>query len=169
MVSEFPPRQDGGEIYLAVIGPSDADDAIVRLAEDAGLHVAKAGAILVTGGGGGAMEAACRGAKEAGGRTLGILPGSSRAGANVYLDMSIPTGMGEMRNALVVRSADGLIAVGGGYGTLSEIALALKLGKPLVGIRTWSAVREHGRAGIPTENSPAGAVRALLAQIGAPA
>lgn len=165
MVSEFPPRQIDDEIYLAVIGPADADDPIVRLAEDAGLQVAKAGAILVTGGGAGVMEAACRGAKGAGGRTLGILPGNSRAGANAYLDVSIPTGMGEMRNALVVRTADGLIAVGGGYGTLSEIALALKLGKPLVGIRTWSANSEHGQAGISTESSPAGAVRALLAQI----
>lgn len=83
------------------------------------------------------MEAACRGAKAAGGTTVGILPGSDRSAANPFVDVAIPTGMGEARNALVVRAADGLVAVGGGYGTLSEIALALEAGKRVVGIGSW--------------------------------
>ena len=83
------------------------------------------------------MEAACRGAKEAGGRTLGILPGTDRAAANPFVDTAVPTGLGEARNALVVRAADALIAVGGGYGTLSEIALALKAGKRVIGLDSW--------------------------------
>ena len=83
------------------------------------------------------MEAACRGAKEAGGTTVGILPGSDRAAANEFVDVAIPTGMGEARNTLVVRAADALVAVGGGYGTLSEIALALKAGKRVVGVGSW--------------------------------
>jgi uncharacterized protein (TIGR00725 family) len=83
------------------------------------------------------MEAACRGAKSAGGTTVGILPGLRRADANPWVDVAIPTGLGEARNALVVRAANALIAVGGEFGTLSEIALALKAGKPVVGIATW--------------------------------
>jgi uncharacterized protein (TIGR00725 family) len=83
------------------------------------------------------MEAACRGAVEAGGLTVGILPGLDRADANRYVEVAVPTGLGEARNALVVRMADALVAVGGEYGTLSEIALALKAGKPVVGVSTW--------------------------------
>jgi uncharacterized protein (TIGR00725 family) len=87
------------------------------------------------------MEAACRGAHSADGTTVGILPGTDRGAANAYVDVAIPTGLGEMRNALVVRSADALIAVGGEFGTLSEIALALKAQKPVVGIGTWQLAR----------------------------
>lgn len=87
------------------------------------------------------MEAACRGAQEAGGTTVGILPGHDRADANPYVDVAVATGLGEARNALVVRAADALIAVGGEYGTLSEIALALKAGKPVVGIDSWDLDR----------------------------
>jgi uncharacterized protein (TIGR00725 family) len=87
------------------------------------------------------MEAACRGAKEAGGTTLGILPGADRSAANQWVDVAVPTGLGEARNALVVRAADALVAVGGEFGTLSEIALALKAGKPVVGLGTWSLDR----------------------------
>ena len=83
------------------------------------------------------MEAACRGARSGGGATIGILPGLDRADANPYVDVAIPTGLGEARNALVVRAADAVIALGGGYGTLSEIALALKAGKRVVGVGTW--------------------------------
>jgi uncharacterized protein (TIGR00725 family) len=83
------------------------------------------------------MEAACRGAKQAGGTTVGILPGADRSAANPFVDVAIPTGLGEARNALVVRAADAVIAVGGAYGTLSEIALALKAGKRVVGVDTW--------------------------------
>ena len=103
------------------------------------------------------MEAACRGAKSAGGTTIGILPGTSRSDANDYLDVAIPTGMGEMRNALIVRSSDALIAVGGGFGTLSEIGLALKTGKRVVGLGTW----ELGR-GIEIAETPAEAVSKVL-------
>ena len=99
--------------------------------------MARAGAVLVCGGLGGAMEAACRGAKAEGGTTLGILPGTDRSAANPYVDVAVPTGLGEARNALVVRAADALIAVEGGYGTLSEIALALRAGKPVIGLGTW--------------------------------
>jgi len=100
-------------------------------------QLARRGAVVVTGGLGGVMEAASRGARGAGGTTLGILPGSDRAAANLFVSVAVATGMGELRNGLVVRCADALIAVGGEYGTLSEIALALKAGKSVVGIGTW--------------------------------
>ena len=114
------------------------------IAEDVGRELARRGCIVVCGGLGGVMAAACRGAKSAGGTTVGILPGDSRAAANSYVDIAIPTGMGEMRNALLVRSVDAVIAVGGEYGTLSEIAFALKTGTPVVGIETW-ALSKVGR------------------------
>lgn len=88
------------------------------------------------------MEAACRGAKSVGGTTVGILPGTDRSGSNPYLDVALPTGMGETRNALIVRAADVVVAVGGEYGTLSEIAFALKLGTPVVGLGTWELVKK---------------------------
>lgn len=93
------------------------------------------------------MEAACRGAKAGGGTTVGILPGYERAEANDFVDIAIPTGLGEARNALVVRAADALVAVGGGWGTLSEIALALHAGKRVVGLETW----EVARGGAPVD------------------
>ena len=114
------------------------------------------GAVVVCGGLGGVMEAACRGAKEAGGTRSGILPGTDRAAANPFVDTAVPTGLGEARNALVVRAADALIAVGGGYGTLSEIALALKAGKPVVGLDSWDI------EGVVAVADPAAAVAAVL-------
>ncbi len=102
------------------------------------------------------MEAACRGAREAGGTTVGILPGSDRDEANEFVDVAIPTGLGEARNALVVRAADALIAVGGGHGTLSEIALALKAGKPVAGLGTWEI------DGVVAASGPEAAVDAVL-------
>jgi len=152
--------------YISLIGPSVASAEVLGIAEEAGACIAKAGAVLVTGGGRGAMEAACRGAKLAGGSTLGILPGHSRYEGNPWLDMSVPTGMGEMRNVLVVRSSDAVLAVGGGFGTLSEIALALKLDKPIAGIDTWSAALGPQAAPIPLAASPAQAVRILLQTLG---
>jgi uncharacterized protein (TIGR00725 family) len=122
---------------VAVVGPGEAHADQVAAAETVGRELARRGAILVCGGLGGVMEAACRGAREAGGPTLGILPGADRRQANPYVDFAVPTGLGEARNALVVRAADALIAVGGAYGTLSEIALALKAGKPVVGLGSW--------------------------------
>jgi uncharacterized protein (TIGR00725 family) len=102
------------------------------------------------------MEAACRGAKEAGGTTVGILPGTDRAAANRFVDVAIATGLGEARNALVVRSADAVIAIGGGYGTLSEVALALKAGKRVVGLGTWDV------EGVDAVDSPEAAVETVL-------
>jgi uncharacterized protein (TIGR00725 family) len=104
------------------------------------------------------MEAACRGAKEAGGHTVGILPGTERGDANAFVDTAVPTGLGEARNALVVRAADALIAVGGGYGTLSEIALALKAGKRVVALHSWDI------DGVVAVADPEGAVAAVLGE-----
>ena len=114
--------------------------------------------MLVCGGLGGVMEAACRGAKGGGGTTVGILPGADRGEANEFVDVAIPTGLGEARNALVVRAAEALIAVGGGYGTLSEIALALKAGKRVVGLGSWDI------EGVERAGTPEAAVEAVLAE-----
>jgi uncharacterized protein (TIGR00725 family) len=120
-----------------VVGPGDATDAQRAVAEEVGKLLAEAGAIVVTGGRTGVMEAASKGAREAGGVTLGILPGADRRQANPWVAVAVPTGMGEARNALVARAADAVIAVGGAWGTLSEIALARKAGKPVVGVDSW--------------------------------
>ena len=107
------------------------------MAEEVGRLLARRGAVVVCGGLGGVMEAACRGASREGGTTVGVLPGLDRGAANPFVSVAVATGLGEARNALVVRAADALIAVGGAYGTLSEIALALKAGKPVIGLGTW--------------------------------
>jgi uncharacterized protein (TIGR00725 family) len=125
------------DTYVAVVGPGEASPEEIAAAERVGEELARGGAVVVCGGLGGVMEAACRGAKGAGDATVGILPGLDRASANPFVDVAIPTGLGEARNALVVRAADVLIAVGGAYGTLSEIALALKTGKRVVGLGSW--------------------------------
>jgi uncharacterized protein (TIGR00725 family) len=128
---------------VAVVGAGatgpDEDDA-----ETIGRLVAEAGATLVCGGLGGVMEAAYRGARSAGGTTVGLLPGLDRAAANPHVVVAVPTGLGEARNTLVVRAADVVVAVGGGHGTLSEIAFALKTGTPVVGLRTWELRRGDG-------------------------
>jgi len=131
--------------YVAVIGAGDADHAELVVAEDLGRELAARGAVVVCGGLGGVMEAACRGARAVGGRTLGILPGDDRAHANPFVDVAVATGLGEARNLLVVRTADAVVAVGGELGTLSEIAFALRLGRPVVGISTWE-LSKGGRA-----------------------
>ena len=128
--------------YVAVVGPGQASEEQLADAEAVGHGLAAGGAVVVCGGLGGVMEAACRGAKAAGGTTVGILPGTDRAAANDWVDVAVPTGLGEARNAIVVRSADAVVAVGGEFGTLSEIALALKGGKPVVGLATWTLGRE---------------------------
>lgn len=131
-----------------MVGPgSGATPAELEAAEEVGGLLAEAGAVVVCGGLGGVMEAACRGASAAGGLTLGILPGRDRRDANPHVQVAVPTGLGEARNALVVRAADAVVAVGGAYGTLSEIALALKSGTPVVGLHTW----ELARSGKPDE------------------
>ncbi|MEW6740967.1 MAG: TIGR00725 family protein [Nitrospirota bacterium] len=122
---------------IAVIGAGNADENTLRIAEEAGKLIAKRNAILICGGLGGVMEAAAKGAKSEGGITVGILPQGHKSDANPYIDIPVATGFGEGRNVIIVRSADALIAVGGEYGTLSEIALGLKTGKPVMGINTW--------------------------------
>lgn len=125
-------------MYAGIIGPGDgATDADCAVAYEAGTLLAQAGAVAVTGGMGGVMAAASRGAFEHGGTTVGLLPASSREAANPYLTVSIPTGLGEMRNALLVRSCDAIIAVGGSWGTASEIALACRSGVPVFSIGGW--------------------------------
>jgi uncharacterized protein (TIGR00725 family) len=126
--------------WIAVVGPGSGSEAgQLEEAEEAGAAIAEAGAGLVCGGLGGVMEAACRGARSRGGMTLGLLPGTDRDAANGWVVVAVPTGLGEARNALVVRAADAVVAIGGGWGTLSEIALALKTGVPVVGVGTWEA------------------------------
>lgn len=121
-----------------MVGPGEeASGPETATAEAIGRGLAGAGAALVCGGLGGVMAAACRGAAENGGVTIGILPGADREAANRWVGVAIPTGLGELRNGLIVRAADAVVAVGGGYGTLSEIALALKSGVPVFGVGTW--------------------------------
>ncbi len=127
---------------IAVIGESDPPPELAALAEAVGAEIASAGAVLVCGGLGGVMEAACRGARSRGGITIGILPGTRREDANPYVTYGIPTGLGHTRNILVVRAAEALIAIGGRFGTLSEIAFAKIEGIPVIGLRTWELQRE---------------------------
>jgi len=136
--------------YIGVVGAGDADAAQEGRAHAVGRELAAAGAVVVCGGLGGVMAAACRGARESGGLTVGLLPGSDRSAGNAWLTVAVPTGMGELRNGLVVRASDGLVAVGGGFGTLSEIALALKLGRPVVGVGTWDIAAPVVRIDDPT-------------------
>jgi hypothetical protein len=122
---------------IGVIGAGKADDRVLRMAEDVGRAIARRRALLVCGGLGGVMEAAAKGAFSEGGVTIGILPHADPDNANPYIVVPIATGFGEGRNIIIVRTADALIAVGGEYGTLSEIAFTLKAGKPIVGLATW--------------------------------
>ncbi len=128
-------------IYIGVIGDGKCSEEVARAAYEVGRGIGKRGAILICGGRGGVMEAAARGAKSAGGLTVGILPGISQEDANPYIDIAIATGMGEARNVIIVRSCRALIAVEGMYGTLSEIALACKFGVPVIGLHTWTIDR----------------------------
>jgi uncharacterized protein (TIGR00725 family) len=145
--------------YVAVCGPGEAGADELAAAEAVGAGLARGGAIVVCGGLGGVMEAACRGGRSQGGVTVGLLPGTSRAAANPFVSVAIPTGLGELRNGLVVRAADAVIAIGGAFGTLSEIAFALKTGTPVLGLRTW----DLGVAGVVEVGSPQEAVERALA------
>ena len=131
-------------MIIAVIGDSSCSPEEVKLAESVGEILAKQGATIVCGGLGGVMEAACRGAKSKGGLTIGILPGQDPSTANPWVDIPVVTGIGEARNVAVVKSAQAVIAIGGRYGTLSEIAHALKSNIPVIGLNTWSLLR-NGR------------------------
>ncbi|MEA3459665.1 MAG: TIGR00725 family protein [Chloroflexota bacterium] len=128
-------------MIIAVIGAGRCSKEIADIAKAVGRELARRGVTLVCGGLGGVMEAACHGAKAEGGTTVGILPGTNPHDANPYVDIPIVTGMGGARNVIVVRTGQAVIAVEGGYGTLSEIAHALRMGKPVVGLKTWQLAK----------------------------
>lgn len=123
--------------YVAVVGPSAASDEQAAAAEALGAALAGRGHVVVCGGGGGVMAAVSRGAAAAGGLVVGLLPGDDRRGGNPHLTVAIPTGLGELRNGLVVRAADAVVAVGGSWGTLSEVALAVRTGVPVLALGGW--------------------------------
>lgn len=152
--------------YVAVVGPSgDLDPALAGLAEETGRLLADAGCVVVTGGGTGVMEAACRGARSAGGITVGILPGHDRRQGNHYLTVALPTGLGELRNGLVVRAADVVVAVGGSWGSLSEIALARRTGVPVYALAGWDLTAVAGDGPVVVAD-PAEAVAGALTHLG---
>lgn len=150
---------------IAVIGAGECDDDVAAAAYDIGRLVGERGAVLVTGGLTGVMEAASRGAHDVGSLVIGILPGIDSDDANPSVDVAIPTGMGQLRNGLVVSTAGAVIAVSGEWGTLSEIGFALKLGKPVIGWRTWELSR-GGTApvGVHAATTPEEAVREAFAR-----
>ncbi|MBW1916550.1 MAG: TIGR00725 family protein [Deltaproteobacteria bacterium] len=125
----------GSKIYIAVIGGGEVTSDLAGLAREVGQEIARQGAILLCGGLGGVMAAAARGVQEAGGVSIGILPGADRQAANPYLTYSIVTNLGHARNVLLAHSADALIAVDGSYGTVSEAAISLKLRKPVITLK----------------------------------
>jgi len=153
---------------VAVVGPGDAKGEIYDLARAVGRGLAEHGFVVVTGGLGGVMEAAARGAVEADGRAVGILPGEDSGQGNKYLTTALPTGLGEYRNALVVRDAAGVIVVGGSWGTLSELALAVRTGKPVVALRGWTVRDAEGEpvAGVHRSDRPADAVAWIVDELG---
>jgi uncharacterized protein (TIGR00725 family) len=155
--------------FIAVIGGGQCSKKEAQVAEEVGRQLAKRGAILVCGGLGGIMKAACKGASSAGGTTIGIIPGDNRQTANPYVQIPIVTGLGEARNVIVVKSAQAVIAIGGSYGTLSEISYALKNGIPVIGLNTWSLAR-NGRQdkSIISAQSPAEAVEKALDSVTSP-
>ncbi len=149
--------------FIAVIGGSQPTSKEAKVAEKVGRELAKQGVILVCGGLGGVMEAACKGASSEAGMTIGILPGDSRQAANSYVQIPIATSLGYARNAAVVKSAQAVIAIGGSYGTLTEIGYALQSGIPVIGLNTWAISRNSklDNSIIPAE-SPAEAVKKAL-------
>jgi uncharacterized protein (TIGR00725 family) len=155
---------------VAVCGPGEADAEAERLAEEVGRLLAERGAVVLCGGLGGVMAAAARGAAAAGGLCVGLLPGEDPDAAAPELGLAIPTGLGELRNGLLVRACAGVVAIGGAYGTLSEIGFALRLGRPVVGLRTWE-LRRPGAGppdpGVRVAGSAAEAVDSVLTAIAA--
>jgi len=154
-------RADTGarrRLQISVAGGGACDRRTAELARAVGREIAAAGAVLVCGGLGGVMQAAARGAAEAGGTVVGLLPGERRADGNRYLSIAIPTGLGHARNVLVVAAGDAVIALAGEHGTLSEVALARVLGRPVVGLGAWASV-----GGVIAARTPTDAVRRALA------
>jgi uncharacterized protein (TIGR00725 family) len=151
-------------IFIGVIGGGEVSPQVAAIAEEVGREIARRGAVLVCGGLGGVMEAACRGAAEAGGLTVGILPGESRLSANPYVKIPVVTGLGYARNVAVVKSAQAVIAIDGSYGTLSEIGHALQNGVPVIGLNTWSlSINGKADESIIIADSPRDAVNKALA------
>ncbi|HEX6548103.1 MAG TPA: TIGR00725 family protein [Candidatus Dormibacteraeota bacterium] len=143
--------------YVAVCGAGTATEREVHDAEEVGRELARRGAVVICGGLGGVMEAVSRGAAEAGGTAIGILPGLDREGASPHLSVALPTGLGQARNAVIVTAADAVIAIGGGWGTLSEIGLARRLGRRVLALNSWAV------EGLETVASAAEAVERALA------
>ena len=142
--------------YVAVCGASDATASQLESAREVGRLLAEAGVVIINGGLGGVSGAASEGAASVGGTVVGILPDDDRSGANPHLTISLPTGMGQARNVLIVTAAESVIAIGDGWGTLSEIAMARRLGRPVVGLDSWTV------KGLESVDSPADAVRRAL-------
>jgi len=142
--------------YVAVCGASEATPSQIEAAREIGRLLAQAGAIVLNGGLGGVSGAASEGAAAAGGLVVGLLPDAHRAGANPHLTIALPTGLGQGRNTLVVTAAQSVIAIGGGWGTLSEIALAKRLGRPVITLDSWPV------NGLESAETPAEAVRRAL-------
>jgi uncharacterized protein (TIGR00725 family) len=152
-----------GSPYVAVCGASEPDLAQRELAREVGRRLAEAGAVVLCGGLGGVMAAAAEGASRAGGTVVGILPGADRTAGSAHLTVAIATGLGEARNAVLTSAADAVIAVGGGWGTLSEIGLARRRARPVVTLAGWEL------EGVPVAATAAEAVRSALAGLGGPA
>ena len=154
---------------IGVVGSSRSDASTNMLAEEVGKEIARAGAALVCGGLGGVMEAVCKGARSQGGLTIGIIPSDRKEDANQYVQMPIVTGMGVGRNVMLVKTADVIIAVAGEFGTLSEIAHALNLGKTVIGLNTWrlDKARDKPVLGLIEASSPKDAVRLAMDAISA--
>jgi len=127
-------------VHIGVIGAGDCSQELYALARELGRCIGRNQWVLFCGGLGGVMQGAAEGCSLEGGMTVGLLPGNDKDSANPFIKIPIPTGLGEGRNLLVVRASDVVVALSGGYGTLSEIGLALRIGKPVVGLKTWSGI-----------------------------
>ena len=151
---------------MAVCGESDPQTSLADLAFELGRGIAQRHAVLICGGLTGVMDHAARGARAAGGLTIGLLPGEEPDDANAYVDIAIATGLGHARNAILARTADGVVALGGGLGTLSEIALALRNRRPTIGIKTWSFDRpSRSEPQLPVAENATEALDWLFAQM----
>ncbi len=154
---------------VAVCGESDPQTSLADLAFELGHGIAERNAVLVCGGLTGVMEHAARGARAAGGLTIGLLPDEDPDEVNEYIDVAIATGLGHARNAILARTADGVVALGGGLGTLSEIALALRNRRPTIGIKTWRFDRQNrSEPELPIAENATEALDWLFAQMGRP-
>lgn len=156
----------GVAVYVGVVGPSQASADELADAEALGRGLGERGHVVLCGGHGGVMEAVARGAAGVGGTVVGLLPGSSRDEANPYVTVAIPTGLGELRNALLVRSSDVVVSVGGSWGTLSEVALAVRTGVPVVALRGWPLPGDPGLTAVATVDEALSTVETLGASRG---